>query len=68
MRIELGMQRVRPPARPADPVLQAPSVDFASDVLVQCCSEWRLSRPEILRWCRGWYAKQGVDDLPAVRG
>lgn len=44
-RVQLGIQRVRPPARPVGPVLQAPSVDFASDVLVQCCSEWRLSRP-----------------------
>uniref|UniRef100_UPI00366C4EF1 DUF6166 domain-containing protein n=1 Tax=Bacillus tropicus TaxID=2026188 RepID=UPI00366C4EF1 len=51
---------------PLDPVLQALSVDFASDVLVQCCSEWRLSRPGILRWCRGWYAQQGASDLPAA--
>ncbi|MCZ4101039.1 hypothetical protein [Streptomyces sp. H39-C1] len=51
---------------PADPVLQALSVDFASDVMVQCCSQWRLSRPGVLRWCRGWYAQQGVNDLPAA--
>ncbi|MFC8015445.1 hypothetical protein [Streptomyces cinereoruber] len=49
-----------------DPVLEALSVDFAADVLVQCCSEWRLSRPGVLRWCRGWYAQQGVNDLPAA--
>lgn len=45
---------------------KALSIDFASDVLVQCCSEWRLSRAGVLRWCRGWYAQQGVTDLPAA--
>ncbi|MET9347769.1 DUF6166 domain-containing protein [Streptomyces termitum] len=49
-----------------DPVLQELSADFASDVLVQCCSQWRLSRPSVLRWCRGWYAQHGVDDLPTA--
>ncbi|MFF1716248.1 hypothetical protein [Streptomyces sp. NPDC058268] len=51
---------------PVDPVLQALSVDFASDALVQCCNEWRLSRAGVLRWCRGWYAQQGIDGLPAA--
>ncbi|MGW1328183.1 DUF6166 domain-containing protein [Streptomyces antibioticus] len=51
---------------PVDPVLQALGVDFAADVLVQCCSQWRLSRGGVLRWCRGWYAQQGVNDLPAA--
>ncbi|WP_274919469.1 DUF6166 domain-containing protein [Streptomyces sp. WZ-12] len=51
---------------PLDPVLQALSIGFASDVLVQCCSEWRLSRAGVLRWCRGWYAQQGANDLPAA--
>lgn len=51
---------------PVDPVRQALSIDFASDVLVQCCSEWRLSRAGVLRWCRGWYAQQGIDGLPAA--
>jgi hypothetical protein len=50
----------------ADAVLQALSVDFAADVMVQCCSQWRLSRAGVLRWCRGWYAQQGVNDLPAA--
>ena len=49
-----------------DPVLQELSADFASDVLVQCCSQWRLSRPGVLRWCRGWYAQHGVNHLPAT--
>lgn len=51
---------------PADPVLQGLSVDFASDVMAQFCSQWRLSRGGVLRWCRGWYAQQGVNDLPAA--
>ncbi|MFF9854386.1 hypothetical protein [Streptomyces litmocidini] len=51
-----------------DPVLEALSGDFASDVLVQRCSEWRLSRAGVLRWCCGWYAQQGVTDLPAALG
>ncbi|MCX4648150.1 hypothetical protein [Streptomyces sp. NBC_01446] len=47
-------------------MLQALSVDFASDVLVQCCGRWRLSRAGVLRWCRGWFAQQGIDALPAA--
>ncbi|MDQ8707557.1 hypothetical protein RCO28_34565 [Streptomyces sp. LHD-70] len=49
---------------PVDPVLQALSLDFVADVLSQCCAEWRISRATVLRWCRGWYAQQGIEDLP----
>lgn len=49
--------------RPGD-VLTRLSIDFCWDVMIQLCDEWRLRRGAILRWIRGWYAEQGIPNLP----
>jgi hypothetical protein len=38
--------------------------DFCWDVLSQLDDQWRLRRGAVLRWVRGWYAEQGLADLP----
>jgi hypothetical protein len=40
--------------------------DFCWDVLTQVAGEWRLRRGAILRWVRGWYAENGISDVPAA--
>jgi hypothetical protein len=51
---------------PKDTVLVGLREEFCSDVLSQCCDEFRLHRRAVLRWARGWYAQRGITDLPAV--
>ena len=40
--------------------------DFCWDVLTQVAVEWRLRRGAILRWVLGWYAENGISDVPVA--
>jgi hypothetical protein len=53
-----------PMATTQDATLCALRADFIWDVTSQLCDEWRLRRDAVLRWVRGWYAEQGLTNLP----